>query len=226
MALLRKGGHDEPGTLEEERAALYRQRLEAAHQLERLKRELSERIAAVRQREHELEDALARGGAGGALPALRPPQAQVAADQHLAARASALERQERELAAREAAVSAREQAARDPDEERLARIEARLAELREAERLFLRTQQELAERSEALAARERLVADVEREAGVHREAWGEAELAELERRLRRLEADRSASQSTQTFSGGFSKLRRSSTASTSTTRPPLPPAQQ
>jgi DNA repair exonuclease SbcCD ATPase subunit len=225
VALLRKGGHDEPGTLEEERAALHRQRLEAASELERLKRELSERIAAVRQREHELEAALARGGAGAALE-LRPPQAQVVAEQQLAARASALERRERELASREAAVSKREQAARDPDEERLARIEARLAELREAEKLFLRTQQELAERSETLAARERLVADVEREAGVHRDAWGESELAELERRLRRLEAERSASQSTQTFAGGFSKLRRSATASTSSPRPPLPPVQQ
>ena len=225
MSLLRKGGHDQPGTLEEERAALYRQRLEAANELERLKRELSERIAAVRQREHELEEALARGGTG-ALPALRAPQAQLVTEQQLAARASAVERRERELAARESAVAAREQAARDPDEERLARIEARLAELREAEKLFLRTQQELAERSEALAARERLVADVEREAGVRREAWGEAELAELERRLRRLESDRSASQSTQTFAGGFSKLRRSSTASTSSPRPPLPPVQQ
>jgi chromosome segregation ATPase len=226
VALLRKGGHDEPGTLEEERAALHRQRLEAATELERLKRELSERIAAVRQREHELEAALARGGTGAALPALRPPPAQVVAEQQLAARASALERRERELAARETAVAKREEAARDPDEERLARIEARIAELREAEKLFLRTQQELAERSEALAARERLVADVEREAGVHRDAWGESELAELERRLRRLEAEQSASQSTQTFAGGFSKLRRSSTASTSSPRPQLPPVQQ
>ena len=222
MALLRKG-HDEPGTVEEERAALHRQRLEAASELERLKQELSERIAAVRQREQELEDALARGGGGTMLPTLRPPTPQV--DQQFAARAAALDRRAHELAAREAAVAKREEEARDPDGERLARIEARLAELREAEKLFLRTQQELAERSEALAARERLVADVEREAGVHREAWGEAELAELERRLRRLESERGASQSTQTFAGGFSKLRRSGTASTSTPRPPLPPVQ-
>jgi DNA repair exonuclease SbcCD ATPase subunit len=224
VALLRKGGHDQPGTLEDERAALQRQRVEAARELERLKQELAERIAAVRQREQELEEALRRAGGGAPLPALRRPQ-HVATEQQLAALASALDRREQELAEREAAVSKRENAPRDPDEERLARIEARLAELREAEKLFLRTQQELAERSEALAARERLVADVEREAGVHRDAWGEAELAELERRLRRLEAERGASQSTQTFSGGFSKLRRSSTASTSTSRPPLPPVQ-
>jgi DNA repair exonuclease SbcCD ATPase subunit len=221
VALLRKG-HDEPGTVEEERAALHRQRLEAASELERLKRELGERIAAVRQREQELEDALARGG-GSMLPTLRPPTPQV--DQQFAARAAALDRRARELDEREAAVAKREEEARDPDGDRLARIEARLAELREAEKLFLRTQQELAERSEALAARERLVADVEREAGVHREAWGETELAELERRLRRLESERGPSQSTQTFAGGFSKLRRSGTASTSTPRPPLPPVQ-
>jgi DNA repair exonuclease SbcCD ATPase subunit len=222
VALLRKG-HDQPGTVEDERAALHRQRLEAASELERLKRELAERIAAVRQREQELEEALARGG-GGALPMLRLPQPQV--DQQFVSRAAAMDRRERELAAREAAVAKREQEARDPDGERLARIEARLAELREAEKLFLRTQQELAARSEALAARERLVADVEREAGVHRDAWGERELAELERRLRRLESEHGASESTQTFAGGFSKLRRSATASTSSPRPPLPPVQQ
>jgi DNA repair exonuclease SbcCD ATPase subunit len=222
VALLRKGAHDQPGTVEEERAALHRQRVEASQELERLKRELAERIAAVRQREHELEAAVAQGGSGY-VPALRLPQPQV--DQQFAARAAALDRRERELAAREAAVAKREQEARDPDGERLARIEARLAELREAEKLFLRTQQELAARSEALAARERLVADVEREAGVHREAWGESELAELERRLRRLESERGASESTQTFAGGFSKLRRSATASTSTTRTQLPPVQ-
>jgi DNA repair exonuclease SbcCD ATPase subunit len=225
VALLRKGGHDQPGTLEDERAALHRQRLEAAHELERLKRELGERIAAVRQREEELEQALSRAGGGAPLPALRRPQAPAAAEQQLAARAAALDRRARELDQREAAVAEREEAARDPDEERLARIEERLAELREAEKIFLRTQQELAARSEAVAARERLVSELERESGMQRHAWGEDELAELERRLRRLEADHGPSESTQTFSGGFSRLRRSATASTSSPRPPLPPLQ-
>jgi uncharacterized protein (DUF3084 family) len=224
VALIRKGGHDQPGTLEDERAALHRQRLEAAHELERLKRELGERIAAVRQREQELEQALSRAGGGAPLPALRRPQAP-AAEQQLAARAAALDRRARELDQREVAVAEREEAARDPDEERLARIEERLAELREAEKIFLRTQQELAARSEAVAARERLVSELERESGMQRHAWGEDELAELERRLRRLEADHDPSQSTQTFSGGFSRLRRSGTASTSSPRPQLPPMQ-
>ena len=51
----------------------------------------------------------------------------------------------------------------EPDAERLAQIEARLAELRDAEKLFLRTRDELAARSEAVAARERLVSQKERE---------------------------------------------------------------
>ena len=78
----------------------------------------------------------------------------------------------------------------EPDAERLAQIEARLAELRDAEKLFLRTRDELAARSEAVAARERLVAQKERELDDARTApaSGRApELSEMEARLRRLE---------------------------------------
>ena len=218
--MLRKGGREEPGTPEEEREALRRQRLEGAQELERLKRELAERVAAVRQREQELEDALGRAGTGRLAP-LRPPSVGHASEQDLATRASALERRERELAARERAFA---EASRDPDEERLAHIEARLAELREAEQLFLRTQQDLAGRSEALTARERLVAELEREVGASREDWGGHELAELERRLRKLETERSGvPETTQTVSGGFSRMRRTRPTSTSSARSPLPP---
>ena len=79
----------------------------------------------------------------------------------------------------------------EPGAERLAQIEARLAELREAEKLFLRTRDELAARSEAVAARERLVAQKERELDDREDGaaseWGPNELSEMEARLRRLE---------------------------------------
>src|SRR5512132_1035498 len=228
MALRRKT--DSLGTPEDEREALRRQRLEGARELELLKRELGERIAAVRQREQELEAALGQAAPGTALSPIRPSRPDPLVDRELSARASAVERRERELAARERDLAERERAFRenppDPSAERLAQIEARLAELGEAEKLFLRTQQELAARSDALSARERLVAELERETGQRAEHWDAPELAELERRLRRLESERSApAETTQTFSGGFSKMRRSRTASTSTAPSPLPPAQ-
>ena len=78
----------------------------------------------------------------------------------------------------------------EQDAERLAQIEARLAELRDAEKLFLRTRDELAERSEAVAARERLVAQKERELDDREDGvgqWAGPELTEMEARLRRLE---------------------------------------
>ena len=78
----------------------------------------------------------------------------------------------------------------DPDAERLAQIEARLAELRDAEKLFLRTRDEVAARSEAVAARERLVAQRERELDDREDGkgnWASPELSEMEARLRRLE---------------------------------------
>ena len=78
----------------------------------------------------------------------------------------------------------------EPDAERLAQIEARLAELRDAEKLFLRTRDELAARSEAVAARERLVAQKERELDDREDGvgqWASPGLTEMEARLRRLE---------------------------------------
>ena len=103
----------------------------------------------------------------------------------------------------------------EPDAERLAQIEARLAELRDAEKMFLRTRDELAARSEAVAARERLVSQKERELddredGVGR--WANPELTEMEARLRRLEQKQPGEQ-TLGFSGGLRKLQDGTTRS-------------
>ena len=99
-------------------------------------------------------------------------------------------------------------AAPEPDAARLAQIEARLAELRDAEKLFLRTRDELAARSEAVAARERLVAQKERELDDREDGdghWAGPELTEMEARLRRLEQQQPGEQ-TLGFSGGLRKL--------------------
>jgi hypothetical protein len=221
---------DEPTTVEDERVALQEQR--AA--LEELKRELSERVRAVQERELELQHALAdAGGPRPGAPTLPPAgvlaPVPVAADddtdeiaREAVRREQALEaeRRERALLDRERAVAAREleleQRAKevaalpppDPDAERLAQIEARLAELRGAEKLFVRTREEVAGRSEAVAARERLVAQRERELDDREDGkgkWASPELSEMEARLRRLETQQPGEQ-TLGFSGGLRKL--------------------
>jgi hypothetical protein len=248
-------------SVEDEREALRRQRLEAARELDALKAQLAERVAAVQMRERELEKALAQAGAMPARPVAAPPppslpRVALPPDPAIAARQAALDRRERQLSEREALLAEREERlaereppgteasaealerrereldqreralaeraqelderaravsehARDPDEETLRHIEKRLAELKEAERIFLRTQQELADRSEAVAARERLVADREREVDEREDGWQLGDLAELERRLRRLE--QGAGEVTQTFSGGLARLRKQGT---------------
>ncbi len=199
--------------------------------LDELKSELADRVQAVREREEELRQALAAtqegrsphpaartapasdGGGDDAATALeleRRTAALVERERALAAQAAALAARERSLAEREAAGST-------PTEEpvstaeREARIDARLAELREAEKLFLRTREELSARSEAVAARERLVSQRERELDEIEDApKREArELAALEERLARLERGQGPSQDTLGFSDGFRRLRES-----------------
>ena len=87
----------------------------------------------------------------------------------------------------------------------LAKIEARLAELRIAEEAFDRTREELAARSEAVAARERLVGERERELAEREDGWGSVELHELESRLRRLEQQKTAP-APSGFASGMRKL--------------------
>jgi hypothetical protein len=88
--------------------ALIRERETLAEQraaLDDLKRQLSERVAAVAERERELRAALAQVAAGNspgvALPAVVSPEAD-----RLAARAAALAERERALGTREAALEA------------------------------------------------------------------------------------------------------------------------
>ena len=220
MAFKRRG---EPATIDDERAALRDQH--AA--LEDLKRQLAERVNAVRERELELHHALAEAGGsrqGSTAPPARLSPAPARADAEADTGEDALEteRRERDLLEREQAVAEREReflaaaaapTHREPEPEadatRLAQIEARLAELRDAEKLFLRTREELAARSEAVAARERLVAQKERELDDRDDEkgqWAPKELSEMEARLRRLEQQEPGEQ-TLGFSGGLRKLR-------------------
>jgi hypothetical protein len=213
----------EPTTVEDERDALRAQH--AA--LEDLKRELVERVRAVQERELELHHALAE--TGGPRPGAPTPPAPVhaGADADSGEDALEAERRKRALVEREDAAAAREarlaelerelelRAAQiatvpppDPGVAQLAQIETRLAELRDAEKLFLRTRDELAGRSEAVAARERLVAQRERELDDREDGkgqWAGPELSEMEARLRRLEQQQPGEQ-TLGFSGGLRKL--------------------
>ena len=142
-------------------------------------------------------------------------------ERELEARALELAEQDREVELRAAAAAAAATAtvasapAPEQDEGRLAQIEARLAELRDAERLFLRTRDELADRSEAVAARERLIAQKERELDDREDGvgqWASPELTEMEARLRRLEQGQGGEQ-TLGFSGGLRKLQEGTTRS-------------
>lgn len=187
----------EPVSIETEHERLRSIRIAAEDELGRLRRELTERVAAVEARERELADALARARRG-AVPISAGDEAAVEhAMVGLAARAQELSRRERELASRESVLvkmetdlTRRAAAAAETPEERLAHIEERLIALQEAEKAFARTQAELAARSEALAAQEAALEERERAApGGGAAVPGRAELAELDERLRRLERD-------------------------------------
>ena len=220
---------EETTPIEDERDALRAQH--AA--LEDLKRQLAERIDAVREREVELHHALADAGASDPRWAASAPPRSVGSGGDAATGEDALEaaRGEKALLGREAVLAEREArldararelelvadgaapgVPQDPDEARLAQIESRVAELRDAEKLFLRTRDELAARSEAVSARERLVSQRERELDVREDAGGDdraagPEFSEMEARLRRLEQQQqSPGEQTLGFSGGLRKL--------------------
>jgi uncharacterized protein (DUF3084 family) len=208
------------GTVEDERAALREQWLE----LDALKRELSQRVHAVEERERELQAALAEARRDGSPLPPRPG----AESEVVAAQAAELERRAAAIAVRERELMEREQALADDstpsvvlppepssDEQRLAELEARLATLQEAEKAFIRTQQELSARSDAVTQRERMVSQREKELDDREDvADASPEVAELEARLRRLEQQRSmppqvpapSVEDTQGFSGGFRRL--------------------
>jgi hypothetical protein len=168
--LARRADSDDPAA--RERQALAEQR--AA--LQTLTRQLAERVAAVKQREDELRDAIARVDAGGA-PGVRLPVRVDPDSDRLAARAAALTERERAVAAREASVAAGSSPHGHPttngdagSAEREALLDARAREL--DTRLA-----RLEERERALEERERIPADPDA-----------ARLAEIEARLDELRA--------------------------------------
>jgi DNA repair exonuclease SbcCD ATPase subunit len=173
-------------------------RIAAEQELGRLRSELTERVAAVEQRERELADALARVNRAARQAVPGDEEAVDRAHVGLTAHALELTRRQKELEAREGALLrgeadlARRAAEKmQTPEERLAQIEERLEALHEAEKAFARTQAELAARSESLAAREAALTERELAApSVGSPAIpNRAELAELDERLRRLERE-------------------------------------
>ena len=184
----------EPFSIESEQERLRAIRLAAEQELGRLRLELTERVAAVEQRERELADAIARVNRSASRgPIVGDDRALAHAQVGLAAHAQELNRRERELAARErtylrmeADLTRRAAAAAETPEERLAHIDTRLAALQEAEKAFARTQAQLAAQSEELASRELALAEGERLGG-GAPITSRGELVEIDERLRRLE---------------------------------------
>jgi hypothetical protein len=171
---------------------------------------LAARSAELDRRERELAERSALPGSKGGAS-----ESSLELEQRL----RALEEREAALATRERALTERERGLAsavppEPDADRLAKIEERLAELRESEKLFLRTRDELAARSEAVSVRERLVGQREREFDELEDStaggWAKPELSELEQRLRKLEQQHPGEQ-TLGFSGGFRKLQQQGT---------------
>ena len=146
----------------QERQALADQR----SALDALRRQLAERIAAVKEREEELRSAIARVEAGKAPAVALPPRVDPSSDR-LAARAAALAERERAVAAREAALASGVAGASANGDADLAEREVKL----EA-------------RSRELDARERAIEERER---VPRDPDA-ARLAEIEARLDELRA--------------------------------------
>ncbi len=199
----------EPVSIESEQDRLRAIRIAAEQELGRLRRELTERVAVVEQRERELADALNTLNRRGLDLSAGDTKALEHAQTGLAAHAHELTRRERELQSREsllfkmeADLTRRAAAAAETPEERLAHIEERLATLHEAEKAFARTQAELAARSADLSNRAAALADIERSGIV--EGGGpsipsRAELAELDERLRRLERETRDATASSTF---------------------------
>ena len=186
----------EPISIESEHERLRAIRIAAEQELGRLRRELTERVAAVEQRERELADAIARASRNpGRQASVGNEEALAHAQVGLAAHAQELNRRERELAARERAYlnmeadfARRAAGAAETPEERLAHIVTRLAALQDAEKAFARTQAELAAQSEELASRAAAVDERERTGGGS-PVTSRAELVEIDERLRRLERE-------------------------------------
>jgi hypothetical protein len=141
-----------PASEFEESAALRRERAT----IEKLRREVGDRLAEAKKREAALEKRLRLEQDG-------PGKAERELVEGLEERSLELDRRERELRYREAALAGREEglaqreAVVDAPEilaQQLAELEQRKSELVAAEQLFARTRQELVDRGEAIAAKE------------------------------------------------------------------------
>ena len=143
----------------------------------------------------------------------------------IAERESELDARAAELEARTADLDAREHAlhgaeleppvvpaevpAPAPASDELERIDAKLAELREAEQAFVRTQHELTARSDSLAEQEAALAERERALAAGETPVPSPDLELLEARIRRLEqGGRTRPEEAQTFSAGLRALQQ------------------
>jgi hypothetical protein len=185
-------------SIQSEQERLRAIRIAAEQELGRLRRELSERVAAVEARERELADAIARTSRSSGRSMSPDDRALEHAQVGLAAHAHELNRRERELEARESVLfkmesdlARRAASAAETPEERLQHIEQRLAALHEAETAFARTQAELAARSADLASREAALAEQAISGAIDAGPVipNRAEMDELDERLRRLERE-------------------------------------
>jgi hypothetical protein len=188
----------EPVSIESEHERLRAIRIAAELELGRLRQELTERVAAVEQRERELADAIGRVGRNAGRASGVDDRALDHAQVGLAAHAHELTRRERDIASRESVLfkmesdlARRAAAAAETPEERLQHIEERLTALHEAEKAFARTQAELAARSADLASREAALAEgvLTGAIDVGPVVPSRAEMDELDERLRRLERE-------------------------------------
>jgi chromosome segregation ATPase len=95
-----------------------------------------------------------------------------------------------------------------PDPAELAQLEAKLAELQDAQAAFARTQHELAARSDALSEREAEVANRERALEERADPKSTMDIEDLEARIRRLEQGGRTSPVAEqpTFSSGLRAL--------------------
>jgi hypothetical protein len=189
---------NEPVSIQSEQERLLAIRIAAEEELGRLRRELTERVAAVEARERELADAIGRVRQGSGRSTSPDDRALDHAQVGLAAHAHELNRRERDLEARESVLfkmesdlARRAASAAETPEERLQHIEERLAALHEAEKAFARTQAELAARSADLASREATLAEhaISGAIDVGPAIPNRAEMDELDERLRRLERE-------------------------------------
>jgi hypothetical protein len=188
----------EPVSIESEHERLRAIRIAAELELGRLRQELTERVAAVEERERELADAIGRVGRNAGRASGVDDRALDHAQVGLAAHAHELTRRERDIASRESVLfkmesdlARRAAAAAETPEERLQHIEERLTALHEAEKAFARTQAELAARSADLASREAALAEgvLTCAIDVGPVVPSRAEMDELDERLRRLERE-------------------------------------